>query len=417
MRTHNGRRARAVIGVLAATAVIAPAVPAAADGGHPRPPKPPKVTVLASGLLNPRGVSVSWDGTVYVAESGVGGDTLAEALVEGEPSAVCLGNSGGVTRVRWGRAERIASFPSMTAAAQVDETSPPSCDPAMIGAASTGPSDVAVQLDGSVVVTVGLGGNGEVRAQLPPEFGNSLGKLFEISRRGRVSEIADISGYEDVANPDQVEEGLGEIDSNPYGVTSILGRHIVADAGGNDLVKVDRRGNVSTLTTFPMIQGTTVPDLSCPPPPGFPPAGVPIPAQPVPTSVTVGLDGHIYAGQLTGFPFNTGVANVWRVNPLTGAKRIVASGFTNIVGVAAALDGSLYVLEITRNGLLEGEICGDFAGRLVKVSRNGTQTEIEVPGGLSAPGGVAVGLDGTVYVTNNSVQPGGAGQLLAIRSR
>ena len=75
------------------------------------------------------------------------------------------------------------------------------------------------------------------------------------------------------------------------------------------------------------------------------------------------------------------------------------------------------MLEITRNGLLEGEICGDFAGRLVKVSRDGTQTEIEVPGGLTAPGGVAVGLDGTVYVTNYSVQPGGAGELLAISSR
>ena len=270
MRIHNGTRA--LVGVLATTAVIAPAAPVVADGGGTRPPKPPTVRVLASGLLNPRGVSVSWDGTVYVAESGVGGDTLAEALIEGEPSAVCLGNSGGVTRVRWGRPERIASLPSLTAAFQPDPTAPPSCDPAEIGAASTGPADVAVQFHGSVVVTVGLGANGEVRSQLPPEFGNSLGKLLEIDRRGRVSEIADISGYEDVANPDKAEMGLGEVDSNPYGVTSILGHHIVADAGGNDLVKVDRRGNVSTLTTFPMIQGTKVPDLTCPAPPGFPPS-------------------------------------------------------------------------------------------------------------------------------------------------
>jgi hypothetical protein len=366
--------------------------------------------------LNPRGVSVALDGTVYVAESGVGGETLAEALIEGEPSPVCLGNTGGITRVRRGHVERIATFASLTEAARQDESSPPTCDPNLIGFATTGPSDVAAQLNGSVVVTTGLGGNGEVRAQLPPEFGPSFGKLFKIDRRGNLSEIADISGYEDSANPDQVEPGLGEVDSNPYGVTTTLfGSHIVADAGGNDLVKVDRRGVVSTLTTFPVIDSTTVPTLSCPPPPEFPPAGVPIPAQPVPTSVTVGLDGYIYAGQLTGFPFNTGVANVWRINPWTGAKRIVASGFTNIVGVAAALDGSLYVLEITRDGLLEGEICGNLAGRLVKVSRNGTQTEIEVPGGLTAPGGVAVGLNGTIYVTNNSIQPGGAGQLLAIR--
>ena len=230
MHNHVLRRRRALIGVLAATTVIATATPALADGNQG--PRPPKVTVLADGLLNPRGVSVALDGTVYVAESGVGGDTLAEALVEGEPSPVCLGNTGGVTRVRRGRVERIATFPSMTEAAQADETSPPSCDPAMIGFGSTGPSDVAAELGGSVTVTVGLGGNGEVRAQLPPEFGDSLGKLFQIGRRGGVTELADISGYEDVANPDG-----GEVDSNPYGVASFLGYHVVADAGGNDLVR------------------------------------------------------------------------------------------------------------------------------------------------------------------------------------
>lgn len=148
----------------------------------------------------------------------------------------------------------------------------------------------------------------------------------------------------------------------------------------------------------------------------FPPAGTPIPAEAVPTTVTVGIDGNLYAGQLTGFPFNTGVANVWKINPRTGEKSVFASGFTNIVGIAASWDGSLYVVEIARNGLLEGEVCGDFAGRLVKIARDGTQTEIPVPG-LVAPGGVGVSLDGTIYVSNHSVEPGGAGELLAFRER
>ena len=411
LRQAHGRR-RALIGVLAvATVVASPATAEAHDG---RTPRPPRVTVVASGLLNPRGVSVAPDGTVYVAESGVGGETLAEALIEGEPATVCLGHTGAVARVRRGRVERIATFPSLTAAADVGGA--PSCDPSLIGAASTGPADVEAGWHGSVAVTVGLGGNGAVRASLPPEFGASMGKLFEIERRRGVREIADITGYEDLANPDQVEPGLGEIDSNPYGVTTVGGAHIVADAGGNDLVRVDRRGNVSTLTTFPLIEGTTVPALSCPAPPGFPPPGVPIPAQPVPTAVATGSDGELYAGQLTGFPFNVGVANVWRVNPRTGAKRVVAGGFTNIVGLAVGRGGTLYVLEIARNGLLEGEVCGDFSGRLWKVDRRGAKTEIQVPGGLNAPGGIAVARDGTIYVTNASVQPGGAGQLLAIRT-
>jgi hypothetical protein len=57
-------------------------------------------------------------------------------------------------------------------------------------------------------------------------------------------------------------------------------------------------------------------------------------------------------------------------------------------------------------------LCGP-QGRLVKVKR-GVQTEIAVDGGLIAPGGVAVGRDNTIYVTNHSTEPGGAGQLLAI---
>jgi hypothetical protein len=128
-------------------------------------------------------------------------------------------------------------------------------------------------------------------------------------------------------------------------------------------------------------------------------------------------DAFIYAAQLTGFPFAPETANVYRINPWSGATTVVAGGFTNVVGIAFGPDPSLYVLEIARDGLLEGEICGNFAGRLWKV-RHGEKTEIVVPdGGLNAQGGVAVGLDGTIYVTNSSVVPNGGGELIAIRNR
>lgn len=391
----------------AAVAVAAPS-PALAHGNHP--PGPPTVTVMATGLLNPRGVSVNYDGTVYVAESGAGGTTLASGLVEGQPASVCLGDTGGVTRVRRGRVARIADLPSLTEAA-VDANGTPSCDPASIGFGSTGPSDAVALFDGSVSVVTGLGGNTDTRTALPAEFGDSFGKLFNISRRGQVRAVADITAHEDAANPD----GVVPPDSNPYGVAAYFGGYLVADAGGNDIVRVDWRGRTSTVAVLPPVD-VTVPEISCPRPPGLPPAGVPIPAQAVPTSVTIGLDGNAYVGQLTGFPFAPGAASVWRINPWTGAMSEYATGFTNIVGVAAAWDGTLYVVEIARGGLLDGETCGNLAGRLVRIARDGTQTEIPVPG-LVAPGGVAVGLDGTVYVTNHSVEPGGAGELLAIRTR
>jgi hypothetical protein len=391
--TLGGRRARTVIGGAIAATALLPAS-AAWAGGRPQPP--PTTEVVATGLLNPRGVEVGLDGSVYVAESGAGGPTLAQGLIAGEPGPVCLGNTGVVEKFRRGRRTVVGNFDSLTAAAVADDGTA-SCDPGTIGAESVGPSDIAVHLDGSIAVSMGLGGNVDIRSGFPAPFADQFGKLLSVNRRGQVSEIADITAYEHTANPDQ-----GEDDSNPYGVASFFGTHYVADAGGNDVVAVDRRGNVSTLAVIPGPGPLTTPS-PCGPPVILPPA------QAVPTTVAIGPDGAVYVGQLTGFPFTPGVAKVFRVDRRTGEVTTFAEGFTNIVGIAWGLDRSLYVLEIARDGLL----CGPPQGRLVKIKR-GVQTEVAVEGGLSAPGGVAVGLDNTIYVTNHSTEPGGAGELLAI---
>jgi DNA-binding beta-propeller fold protein YncE len=73
----------------------------------------------------------------------------------------------------------------------------------------------------------------------------------------------------------------------------------------------------------------------------------------------------------------------------------------------------MYVLEMATNGLLAGFIFNDWTGALIRISPDGTRTEI-APGTLTAPGGVVVGKDGTVYVTNNSTS-GSAGTVLMIR--
>jgi sugar lactone lactonase YvrE len=60
---------------------------------------------------------------------------------------------------------------------------------------------------------------------------------------------------------------------------------------------------------------------------------------------------------------------------------------------------------------LETELNGNFAGALIKVAPDGTRTTVTED--LVLPGGIAVGKDGYLYVTNYSTFPG-MGQVLKI---
>jgi sugar lactone lactonase YvrE len=51
-------------------------------------------------------------------------------------------------------------------------------------------------------------------------------------------------------------------------------------------------------------------------------------------------------------------------------------------------------------------------GELFRIAPDGTRIEIDVP--LSAPGGIAIAKDGTIYVTSNSTSPT-LGQVLRIQ--
>ena len=79
--------------------------------------------------------------------------------------------------------------------------------------------------------------------------------------------------------------------------------------------------------------------------------------------------------------------------------------------------GRLHVLEVFKNGLPAPPPAGELPpGRLVRVERNGGQTEIAA-GALSKSGSFAFGRDGSIYVSNKSAACRGAGEILRIRSR
>ena len=92
---------------------------------------------------------------------------------------------------------------------------------------------------------------------------------------------------------------------------------------------------------------------------------------------------------------------------------VVASDFTKIIDLAFGPDGSLYVLQISAAG---GPPPQGGTGSLIRVSLDsGTKTVVVAPGaGLVAPGGIVVSDDGSIDVTNFSVQAGGVGTVVRI---
>lgn len=380
---------------------------------HPTSPAamPATVEVIAIGLNNPRGLNFDRDGNLYVAEAGNGGTIPCGTGAEPPFPPFFYGPSGSITKidVEDNTYERvITGLPSRSAVG---------------GDGALGPHDIVWPSRGEALITTGFGADPRTRTTACGTAGRNFARLISARRNGSWTPRADLGAYEIAANPHPVA-----IDSNPYGIAATRddrehdddfaggtkpalnqgrGGHdddddedgndnttVLVDAGGNDLLAVAPNGRVSTLAVF---QNRMVPF-----------AGNMVSMQAVPTTVAKGRDGRYYVGQLTGFPFPPGGANVYRIPSHGGMPQVYASGFTNIIDIAFGRDGSLYILEIDANGLL---VSGPL-GALIKISPNGTRTEI-APGALTLPGGLAISRTGVIYVTNFSTR-NGLGEVLRI---
>jgi hypothetical protein len=367
------------------------------------------VKVVASGLDNPRGITFGPGGDLYVAESGKGGSGPCVSGVGDDPDAsVCYGATGAVTRVNpfGGGQERIATgLPSAAGAA---------------GTEASGPSDISFPADrgyghggyghghgrklrhhghgessGKGFLTVGLGADPAVRDQFG-DVGAGFAQLYRFRADGSSRPVADLGAYEAANNPDSDQPDSAP-DTNPNSVAAIDTRHaIVADAGGNDVLLANKRGDIKTLGVLPdSLQ--PAPDI-----PGFPvPPGTPIPTQAVPTSVALGHHGDIYVGQLTGFPFVPGAAGIWVIKPGQDPQPFV-TGLTLVTDIAFDDEGNLYAVQISNDTLL-----GPPApGSVVKITPDGEKTTVDTGDTvLNSPYGIAI-RGHAAYVTTGATEPG-----------
>jgi hypothetical protein len=373
---------RAFVAVLCALAFV----PSAAATATPK--------VVASGLNNPRKISVGGDGSVYVVEAGTGGNVGSHRCLTS-----CVGETGAVVRIDHAHVTRVVTGLGSFAV--------PS------GQAAQGPAAVLLRHGTYYVLMqdMDLTAKGANRVGLP-NAGNLLSTLA-----GAVSPkvVANFGAFEAAHNPDRgagpgPKHGQRSIDSNPYDFVAYRGGFAVVDAAANDLLWLSPSGRISVLAVFPVRhERLAAAQKRWLGPPRFDPW----PAQSVPTSVAVGPDGALYVGELTGWPYDVGKARIWRVVP--GRKPTVyATGFTNVSGLA--FDGKdLLVLELASRGLLDRT----SPGALIRLRPHGTRAVL-ASAGLVAPTGLAV-AGGTIYISNYGSYPGSGdgphGEVVSVPSR
>jgi len=332
---------------------------------------------VMSGLDSPRGLAFGPDGGLYVAEAGRGGPTPTSIVIEGQPRF--FGSTGAVSRLLSGVQERVVTgLPSLALES---------------GDSATGLHDIGFNSSGEAFGAIGLGTGPTGRATLG-SAGASLGHLVRLPLAGGPVQLtADLATHEAAQNPDGAD-----INSNPYGLLLAPdGGFVVADAGANDILGVTAAGAISTRSILP-------------PRPNPLPFGPPV-FQAVPTGVAIGPDDAYYIGQLTGFPFPPGAANVYRFDPSTNGLTVAHTGFTNIIDLTFDVASNLYVLQISTNGL--ASTMGPGPGALFKIDATTGDRTLLASEGLLFPTSVLTGADGTLYVSNRGTSAGG-GQVLRL---
>lgn len=329
-------------------------------------------TTVTTGFNSPMGVLVAPDGDVWVIDSGMGGDQELETISpEGKKITAKVGDTARVVRVSPdGTQTVVASLPSV-----------------LMGQEATGGARLAL-LNNTVYATSG------VWAEFTgPEAQPLMASVVALSEGG-VEEVANIWAFESRGNSDGFVK-----EAHPYGLAAGPdGMLYVADAGANNLVKVDPvSGEVTLVATFGGIPG----------PLPNPARGGAKESDPVPTGVAFGDDGTIYVSLLPGFPFTPGSAKVVAVAE-DGMVSDYATGLTMVTDLQMGPDGALYAVQLGKFGE-QGPTPN--TGAVVRIQDGQSETVLE---GLSFPTSIAFAGDGSAYLTLNGVGAPGSGELVKV---
>jgi hypothetical protein len=332
-------------------------------------------TTLADGFNAPQGVLVAPDGSVWVIDSGVGGETEISAVDPntGEETMATLGETA--------RVVQVAADGTQTVAANLPSV--------LVGMESIGGARLAL-LDGSLYAT--SGGWMETSGDTPAA--PTIAAVVKVEG-DEVTVVASTWEREAADNP-----GGFIKDSHPYGITAGPDGNLwVADAGANTLLKIDpSSGEVDVVAVFDGV-ASPLPNAA---------RGDAMESDPVPTAVAFDAAGEMYVSFLPGFPFLPGSAKVVKVSQ-SGQVSDYAMGLTMVTDLRVGPDGEMYAVQIgqfTEQGPVPD------SGAIIRI-KEGDASEV-VASGLSFPTSIDFNSDGDAYVTTNGVGAPGTGAVIVL---
>jgi hypothetical protein len=363
----------------AALALAAPlllgAVPAQASGSG--------VSLVATGLNNPRGLHFGPDSQLYVAEGGVGGTTMnTVGQCPQVPPPVgpytSDGNSGSISRVNT----------STGVVTRVAADLPSSQTSLALGGLVSGVADVAFVKDRLYALISGAG--------CSHGLAGTNNAIVRVNADGSTTQVVNLSAFlmsHPVAFPEpSVPPGDFEPDGTWYGMSAKGGDLYALEPNHQEMDRIETaNGNVSRVVDFSKTFQAPEDWRG-------------------PTAITRD-DGTFYVGTLTPFPIVPGAAQVFKVTP-GGHFELFAGGLTTVVGLAVDSRDRVYALEMSN---IPGSpyFPTPFTGDVVRINSDGSHTTIA--GGLNFPTAMTFGADGNLYVSNFGFGfPPGAGEVVRV---
>jgi hypothetical protein len=360
---------RAAVTIIATIAILGCNTP-----GEPAPPSralvlpasvaekspdgPATVTVLASGLNNPRGLKFGPDGNLYVAEGGTGGFNPPTFGLCAQVPAV-----GPYTGSPTG--SRISKISSGGVRTTVIENLPSSSTSVETGMLTSGVADVAFIGNTLYGLLSGAGCSHGV-----PSVPN---QVFRVNGNGMPTMIANLSHYYQTNPTANEDEDDFEPDGTPYSMIAVRGDLYVVEPNHGSLDRVSLDGSINRVADISTTMGHIVP-------------------------TTVSYHGDFFVGNLNTFPVVPGSAQILKVTP-SGELKPWVTGLSTVLGSVWDGRGRLYVLESTT-------VAGNptpGTGRIRRIDPSGQATTIAE--NLFLPSALTLGPDGNFYVSNVGFGP------------